>query len=174
MKHEPSVRNIAFLVVAVLVSAVAMSGSNPKRSTTRKSPDKHLLAVVDPVRNPTLHVATESIISIRDDHGNTLQKHGFASQDGEHGYEVDGVKWTPDSQYCVFRLRSSGGHSPMFAPIVFWSRKTSRFYSLNDYTADQAFSVRAPAKVNASTWPGMRPATVSLSEVTPAEMTELR
>lgn len=173
MKQQPSARNFGVLVVAVLASVVAISASNPKR-TTHKSPDKHLLAVVDPVRNPTLHVATESVVSIRDEDGNTLQKHDFASQDGEHGYEVDGVKWTPDSQYCVFRLRSSGGHSPMFAPIVFWSRTTSHFYSLKDYTADRTFSVGAPAKVSASMWPGMRPATVSLSEVKQTEMTELR
>ncbi len=168
-------RSFVIVVVAVLVLVEALPASkSAKDITTHNSPDKHFVAVVNPVRNATLHIATESAISIREVGGALLQKHDFASQDGEHGYEVDGVKWTPDSQYCVFRLRSSGGHSPMFAPIVFWSRKENRFYSLNDYTADQTFSIAAPAKVNVSTWPGMRRATVSLSDIKQNDVTELR
>lgn len=162
------------LVLAVIVTAVAMAAPTPKRSPAVGSPDKHLLVVVDHVRNPRLDIATESVVTIRDSRGTTLQEHDFTSPDGEHGYDVDGMKWTPDSQYCVFRLRSSGGHSPMFAPIIFWSRKTTSFYSLNDYTADQIFTVRAPAKVKASTWPGMRPATIILSELKAADVTELK
>jgi hypothetical protein len=36
----------------------------------------------------------------------------------------------------------------MYAPVVFWSRKANRFHQLNDYTADQTFSVDSPADVN--------------------------
>jgi hypothetical protein len=61
----------------------------------------------------------------------------------------------------------------MFAPIVFWSQKANRFYSLNDYTGDIRFSVAAPDAVKASTWPGMRDATVSLHALKKADIAEL-
>jgi hypothetical protein len=60
----------------------------------------------------------------------------------------------------------------MYAPVVFWSRKANRFYQLTDYTADQTFSVGAPEQINLSTWPDLRPVTLSLSAV--SKITELR
>lgn len=61
----------------------------------------------------------------------------------------------------------------MYAPVVFWSRKTNRFCQLNDYTADQAFSVIGPDRVKVSTWPDLHPATVSLSRLKKTQITEL-
>ena len=61
----------------------------------------------------------------------------------------------------------------MWAPIVYWSRKTSRFYELNEYTGDIEFSVAAPDKINVSTWTEMHPAVVSLHKLKPAQVTEL-
>jgi hypothetical protein len=118
--------------------------------------------------------SSESRVQILASDGTQLRTHDFSSSDGEHGYGVDGAQWMPDSQYFVFRMRSSGGHSPMFAPIVFWSRKANRFYSLTNYTADQAFVVVGADQLKALTWPGMQAATVSLSKMKPSEMTELR
>jgi hypothetical protein len=71
-------------------------------------------------------------------------------------------------------MNNSGGHSPMNAPVVFWSRKTNRFYELDGYTADMTFSVIAPDKVTMNTWPGLKPATVSLGRVTKGQAIELR
>ena len=62
----------------------------------------------------------------------------------------------------------------MFAPIVFWNRKANRFYSLLNYTADIIFSVAAPDKVKASTWPNMQPATVSLRTIKESDVSELQ
>jgi hypothetical protein len=62
----------------------------------------------------------------------------------------------------------------MFAPIVFWNRKANRFYSLENYTAGQIFSVAAPDKVKAGIWPNIQPATVSLSTVKESDVSELQ
>jgi len=143
-------------------------------SVSYKSPDKRIVAVVHEARNPTLRVATESTVSILGGDGASLASHDCSSQEGDQGYIVDGVRWTPDSQFCIFRLRSSGGHSPMFAPIVIWNRKTKRLYSLVNYTADTVFSVAAPDKLKASAWPTMKPATLSLHVLIDSELSELR
>jgi hypothetical protein len=62
----------------------------------------------------------------------------------------------------------------MYKPVVFWSRRTNRFYQLNDYTADETFSVTSPAKIAVATWPDLKPATVSLADVNGMKTTQLR
>ena len=71
-------------------------------------------------------------------------------------------------------MSDSGGHSPMYKPVVFWSRRTNRFYQLNDYTANETYSVTSPAKIAVETWPSLKPATVSLSDVSALKLSELR
>ena len=62
----------------------------------------------------------------------------------------------------------------LYSEIVFWSRRTNRFYQLNDYTADETFSVTSPAKIAVATWPDLKPATVSLSDISALKLSELR
>src|SRR5260370_28540484 len=76
---------------AIAIGPAVASGDS--ENTHTKSPDKHLLAVVALVRNPTLHVATESAVSILTADGTLLGKQDFSSQFGDQGYVVDGVKW---------------------------------------------------------------------------------
>ena len=70
-------------------------------------------------------------------------------------------------------MRSSGGHSPAYAPVVFWSRMKNCFYQLDDYTGDISFSLSAPDKVSLSTWPDMKPVTVSLHLVKDDQISKL-
>ena len=138
------------------------------------SPDAKLTAVVTPAGKKRGFEKYESRISILRSGGVLLSMHDFSSEDGEHGYGVDGAQWTSDSQYFVCRMRNSGGHSPMYAPVVFSSRKTDRFYQLNDCTAYRIFSIAAPDKVNADSWPSLQPVTISLDGVKKGQVTELR
>lgn len=171
----PVERFAALLSLMLALALGAMFASASGHGTIRfRSPDHHLVAVVAPAPNLIGAENNESRVSILASDSAPLRTHDFSSSDGEHGYGVDGAEWTPDSQYFVFRMRSSGGHSPQFAPIAFWSRRANRFYSLNDYTADQTFSIAAPDRVKASTWPDMRPAAVSLRTVKRTDVTELR
>src|SRR4051812_6385853 len=104
-----SARSAALVCLVLITIGSALASKDWRGWNTIKSPDKQFVAVVEPVRNPTMHVATESVISVRAKDGSTSRSHDFSSRDGEHGYVVDSVKWMSNSQYCLFRLRSSGG-----------------------------------------------------------------
>jgi len=93
--------------------------------------------------------------------------------DGEHGYGVDAAQWTRDSEFFVCVMSNSGGHSPMYQAVVFWSRKTNRFYQLDAYTGDRSFSVAPHDSVRVNTWPGLEPAIVSLGNLKHGQATEL-
>jgi hypothetical protein len=170
------------LIISVILvwPLVAAGRGNPPvaaavaASEALASADGTLLAVVAVKGKEKGAAANESRVEIRRRGKTLLRAHDFSSSDGEYGYYVDGARWTPDSRFFVFRMRSSGGHSPMWAPVVFWSRRTNRFYQVNDYTADIAFSVISPDKVTLSTWPDMKPATISLFKLGPSQTTKLR
>ena len=138
------------------------------------SPDGALTAIVFPTGKEKGAEEYESRVEIHRKGGTLLGAHDFSSSDGEHGYGVDVARWTPDLQFFVFRMRNSGGHSPMFAPVVFWSRRANHFYQLNDYTADEIFSVTSPDEVSVSTWPEMKPVTISLKELGQSDVTTLQ
>lgn len=151
---------------------VPLESSSANRMSA-KSPDAQLIAVITATDRRMRVNGNESRIEIRR-YNDQICVHDFSSSDGEHGYGIDGAEWTPDSQYFVFRLRSTGGHSPMFAPIAFWSRKENRFYSLMDYTGDTTFLVVAPDQIKARTWPGLLPASVSLRSLKKSDVAVLR
>jgi hypothetical protein len=155
----------------VVLPTQAQAGERPKRF---KSPDGRLTAIVMPVETRDRSGGDESRISILLGASKKLRAYDFLSDDGDHGYAVDGAQWTPDSQFFVCLMRSSGGHSPMYAPVVFWIRRTNRFYQLNDYTADTDFLIAAPDKVTVNTWPGLEAATISLHSLKQEQATELR
>lgn len=163
------------LVPAVLAAATVLPGYVPAERIQKelKSPDGKFVAVVAPAGKKKGFEERESRISIVRPGGTQFSMHDFSSRDGEHGYGVDGAYWTPDSQFFVCRMSNSGGHSPLYAPIVFWSRRTKHFYQLKAYTADRIFMIASPDKVKADSWPGMQPVTFRLSSVKEGEVTEL-
>jgi len=165
-----SLGSALFLAAAALVGSTG-SGERPKEI---KSPDARFTAVVTPADKKIGFEKYESRIAIQSSGGIQVSTHDFSSEDGEHGYGVDGAQWTPDSQHFVCQMRNSGGHSPMYAPVVFWSRKTNHFYQLSDCTADRIFKIAAPDRVSVDSWPGLEPATVSLGAVKEGQVTELR
>ena len=61
----------------------------------------------------------------------------------------------------------------MYTPVVFWSRRKNCFYQLNDYTGDMTFSISAPDKVSLSSWPDMKPVTLSLHRLQESQITKL-
>lgn len=46
----------------------------------------------------------------------------YSSADGEHGYGVEKAGWTPDGNYFVASLASSGGHQSWHSPTIAYSR----------------------------------------------------
>ena len=131
------------------------------------------MAVVAPVDRQKGYEEYESRILITKKSGVELRAQDFSSEDGEHGYGADTVFWTPDSQFFVCQMRNSGGHSPMDAPVVFWSRRTGRFYQLDGYTADMTFATAQPDKLRVNTWPGLAAASLSLGHLRQGQAVEL-
>jgi hypothetical protein len=163
------------LVSAILAAATILPGYAVAKGRQKefKSPDGKFVAVVVPVDKKKGFEERESRISIVRPGGAPIGVHDFSSEDGEHGYGVIGAQWTPDSQFFVCRMSNSGGHSPLYVPVVFWSRRARHFYQLKAYTADRIFTIASPDKILVVSWPDLQPVTVSLSSVKESDVTEL-
>lgn len=100
----------------------------PKLQSEYRSPDGLATA--------TIHSAPlwagESVVQIRTRYGKLLAERDFSSEDHEHGYVVVQARWTPDSKFFVFCLESSGGHSPMRTPVLFFSTVYKEFFVLDE------------------------------------------
>jgi hypothetical protein len=122
------------------------------------SPDKALRALVLPVEadlNATPDM--ESRVVIRSVEGKLLTSRDYSSPRGANGYYVARAKWSPDSQFFVFSMSSSGGHSPWSFPTWVFSREKNVFVSFNKMIADNPtlsddFSFSGPHTIAATTW----------------------
>ena len=120
--------------------------------------DKALHAVVLPV-DVSLYATPdmESRVVIRSSTGDTLTSQDYSSPRGANGYYVYKAQWSPDSQFLVFSLVSSGGHSPWSFPMWVYGRKQNRFAKFSDMiggkpTLSGDFDFSGPHTVIATTW----------------------
>ena len=140
------------------------------------SPDGALRALVFPV-DVSLYATPdmESHIVIRTAKGDTLTSKEYSSPRGTNGYYVVDAKWSPDSQFFVYSMASSGGHSPWSFPMMVYSRQKDAFAKFSDMiqgnpTVSGDFSFSGPHSLVASTWkqPGATeervPVTIDLEE----------
>jgi hypothetical protein len=122
------------------------------------SPDKALHAVVLPV-DVSLYATPdmESRVVFRNAKGDTLTSKDYSSPRGANGYYVVNAKWSPDSQFFVFSMSSSGGHSPWSYPTMVYSREKNAVAKLSDMIGGKPllspdFSFAAPHTLTATTW----------------------
>jgi hypothetical protein len=122
------------------------------------SPDKAMRASVLPV-DVSLDATPdmESRVVIRSSTGDTVTSHDYSSPRGMNGYYVYNAKWSPDSQFFVYSMMSSGGHSPWSFPIMVYSRKQKRIAKFSDMidgypTLSGDFSFSGPHTLAATTW----------------------
>src|SRR4029077_688667 len=122
------------------------------------SPDGALRALVFPV-DVSLYATPdmESRIVIRTAKGDTLTSKEYSSLRGTNGYYVVDAKWAPDSQFFVYSMASSGGHSPWSFPIMVYSRQKKRIAGFSDMiegnpTLSADFRFAGPHTLVASTW----------------------
>ncbi len=99
----------------------------------------------------------ESRVVFRSSAGDTLTSQDLSSPRGTDGYYVATAQWSPDSQYFVFSLISSGGHSPWSFPMKVYSVKKNQIANVSDMigggpTIAQQFQFSGPHTVVASTW----------------------
>jgi hypothetical protein len=122
------------------------------------SPDKALHATVQPVdisldATPDM----ESRVVIRTRGGETVTSKDYSSPRGANGFYVVEAKWSPDSQFFVYSMSSSGGHSPWSFPIMVFGRKDKRIAKFSDMidgkpTLAANFKFTGPHTLDASTW----------------------
>jgi hypothetical protein len=122
------------------------------------SPDGALRALVLPV-DVSLYATPdmESRVVIRTSKGDTLTSKDYASPRGANGYYVVNAKWSPDSQFFVYSMSSSGGHSPWSFPLWVYSRSKDAIASFSKMISDKPtlsgdFSFAAPHTLTATTW----------------------
>jgi hypothetical protein len=127
-------------------ATVQTSGADPvERKARYPSPNGSLVAVIKTVNR------SESELSIRAPSGELLFQKSYVSKDGEHGFGVVKAQWTPDSQYFLYSLASTGGHQPWHSPVDFFDRRRFQVRSLDtvlkDSIVNPQFVVAAPDKV---------------------------
>jgi hypothetical protein len=122
------------------------------------SPDGALRALVFPV-DISLHATPdmESRVVIRTSKGETLTSRDYSSPRGTNGYYVVSAKWSPDSQFFVFSMSWSGGHSPWSYPMAVYGRGKNLIAKFSDMingnpTVSPDFSFAGPHTLVASTW----------------------
>jgi hypothetical protein len=106
------------LLVIVLSASLAFAAD---RIT---SPDKSLIAIIEPFLKSNGNAAENFISIIRAD-GDPLVEIDFRSHNADHGIQgqiVDKVQWTSDSNFLVLSTNSTG-NQPRFSNIFFYARK---------------------------------------------------
>jgi len=137
-----------------------------------ESPNKTIVALVFPVGKPG-NKSYESRVELRSNSGKMLAQRDYFSADGQHGYYVQKAAWTPDCNFFVYRMESSGGHQPWHSPVDFYSLSHNRIFSLDDVLQDAVtnpqFLVAAPDRVTVELWFSKTTRTVSLAAIVPKE-----
>jgi hypothetical protein len=135
------------------------------------SPDYSWMAEVDTYND------SESLVTLRNESRKVVSTYDFGSEDKSHGYAVERSRWTPDSQFFVFSLVSSGGHSPTHSPVVYFSRQDKNFHSLDaelerSIASDTPFKLLPPDKVTVRLLDRNEDVTVSLSSIKKHQLME--
>lgn len=113
--------------------------------------------VVSQVGKMAGHHDNESKLEFYSSENQRLCTLDYSSEDGEHGFGVVKAAWTPDGQYFVFSLSSSGGHQSWHAPTLFYSAKKMTVFNLDSYVeasgiSKAEFSLKAPNTVLTEAW----------------------
>jgi len=132
-------------------------GSCNFRPTVYPAPDQTMHALVFPVgMDLNASPDIESRVVMRNTDGKLLTSKDFSSPNGTNGFYVARAKWSPDSQFLVFSMSSSGGHSPWSFPTWVFSRDKRVIVSLNDMidkpTLSDDFEFTGPHTIKAMTW----------------------
>ena len=123
--------------------------------------------MVSPVGKSPGNPSSESKLDFFAPSGQRLCALDYSSEDGEHGFGVAKAAWTPDQNFFVFSLVSSGGHQPWHAFTFFYSAKSTEIFYLDDYLegagiAKSDFDLKAPNTVLTEVWKD-KPVSVTVS-----------
>jgi len=150
---------LVFVMVSAMTAAETAKHANQEKGERQyTAPDGGAHVVVVPVSKEPGRSEYESRIKFQSSDGKISCTLDYSSEDSEHGFGVVKAEWTPDSQYFVFSLTSSGGHQAWHAPTQFLSRKDGKVRTLDDYftvgISNADFRVVAPNTVKTEVWEG--------------------
>ena len=139
----------------ILLFLLAPCGASPKPKEYKAKSGTRV--VVLPAGKSSSRNDFESNLEFYSPKNQMLCSLDYSSEDGEHGFRVVKAAWTPDSNYFVFSLSSSGGHQPWHAPTLFYSTRDNTVRSLDRYTnapgiSSGGFSLQAPNVVLTEVW----------------------
>src|SRR5216684_6237355 len=158
----------AFVIISLMTTAGAiLPAKQDKRERQYVAPDGGAHVVVVPVSKEAGRSEYESRIEFQSSDGKISCALDYSSEDNEHGFGVVKAEWTPDSQYFVFSLTSSGGHQAWHAPTQFLSRKDGKIRTLDDYSAGAGisnadFQLIAPNTIKTEVWKDQQAVPVTL------------
>ncbi|SRR6266404_28051 len=120
--------------------------------------------VVLPIGKPSGHEDSENRLEFYSPQNQMLCALDYSSEDSEHGFGVVKAAWTPDNNYFVFSLTSSGGHQAWHAPILFYNLRDNSIHSLDSYVdakiSKGAFTLKDPNVVLTEVWREEQPSPI--------------
>jgi hypothetical protein len=142
------------LAVAVVLFSTSTAFLVAKDSREYKGKDGTRVVIL-PIRKWTRDAAYksyESRVEFYSPQHEMLCALDYSSEDCEHGFCIVKAAWTPDNNYFVFSLTSSGGHQSWHFPTHFYSTQDSKIYTLDDYIEGSGiskgdFTLKAPNEV---------------------------
>ena len=157
----------AFVIASGLVGRAHLTQRKELGTKSITSPDGQVRAVLITLAPTTDYGGEESRVEIRDQTSKLLMVKDFSSSDSNHGGVIGDAEWTPDSQFFVFNVESSGGHQPWQSPVWFYSRIDRKLHEILDMLGGRPvlqlepppFQIIAPHSVRVTTWirPGLEP-----------------
>ena len=137
---------LAVLLLSVLVASATASdyaGSKVKRYA---SPDGKYVVLISALPKAR-YGSGESEIALQTIDGKILCSKSYGSADGEHGFGVERAAWTPDSQFFVYSMSSSGGHQSWHFPTHVISIRNAKIMDIDNLlgpVTDPNFELQAP------------------------------
>src|SRR5437899_963523 len=110
-------RNLS-LAAAVVLFSISTASLRGKDGIEYKGKDGTRV-VIQPIRKWTrdpAYKSYESRVEFYSPQHEMLCALDYSSEDSEHGFGIVKAAWTPDSNYFVFSLTSSGGHQSWHFP----------------------------------------------------------
>ena len=159
-------RRVGLIPAVLLIALLCRAQKRPESSQSERfpSPDGTIVVFVRSTKTP--EATKESGIELRSQNGQILASCSYVSKDGEHGHGIVKAAWTPDSQFFVYSLESSGGHQAWHTPVQFFSRSLNKIVSLDDSLKDAItnpqFAVSAPDSVTVELMSTKQLKTISL------------
>jgi hypothetical protein len=157
-------RNLPACLSAIALFLVVACCINAKDKKEYKAKDGGRVVIL-PIGKLPGHADSESRIEFYSPNNQMLCALDYSSEDSEHGFGVVKAAWTPDNNYFVFSLASSGGHQPWHAPTQFYSVRDHGLRNLDSFVKAAGiskgdFTLQDPNVVLTDVWRDEQPTPV--------------